>query len=65
MILRKEVTRLSSRIDGLWVEVIALLQDAAKRDDAIFSLTSALADANGRIATLEAGQAHSAVEVAS
>ena len=53
MILRKEVTRLSSRIDGLWAEVIALLQDAAKRDDAISALTAALADANARIASLE------------
>ena len=65
MILRKEVTRLSSRIDGLWAEVIALLQDAANRDDAISALTVALADANRRVAALEAGQAHSAVEVAS
>jgi hypothetical protein len=54
MILRKEVTRLSSRIDGLWAEVIALLQDAAKRDDAISALTAALADANRRVAALEA-----------
>ena len=53
MILRKEVTRLSSRIDGLWAEVIALLQDAANRDDAISALTVALADANRRIAVLE------------
>jgi predicted nucleic acid-binding Zn-ribbon protein len=65
MILRKEVTRLSSRIDGLWAEVIALLQDAAKRDDAISALTAALADANRRIASLEAELSHSAQKVAS